>query len=244
MPTSALRLWPQQRTPPAVVTTQVCLSPAAIAWTSAMTSAAGGVARSVLLPSPSWPMTFPPQQRTPPAGHERAGVPAAGGDRLHARQHVAGRGGRPLGHRAVAQLAAVVRAPAANAAAGHERAGVRVAGRDRLDAGEHVGGGRRGARRRRAVAELAVAVPAPAADAAGRRERAGVERARGQRVDAGQDVDRGRRRSMGPAPPPSSPRSFAPQQRTPPVLMSAQVWLAPTAICSTAQGARLLRASM
>src|SRR4051794_17527405 len=67
---------PQQRTPPAVVgaeggsgpagSAQVCSGPAVIALTSVRTSAAGGLSRFVVVPSPSWPRPFSPQQRTPP----------------------------------------------------------------------------------------------------------------------------------------------------------------------------------
>src|SRR5205085_12083516 len=66
-PSSPPPLWPQHRTPPAVVTTQVCALPAESDVASPTTSFTGGVARSVVVPSPSWPKVLAPQQRTPPA---------------------------------------------------------------------------------------------------------------------------------------------------------------------------------
>jgi hypothetical protein len=49
-----------------VIKAQVLLPPAAIAFTPPSTSVVGGVARVVVVPSPSWPLSLEPQQRTPP----------------------------------------------------------------------------------------------------------------------------------------------------------------------------------
>ena len=92
---------------------------------------------------------------------------------------------RPRAHRAVAELAFVVLAPAHHADLGDHRARVILAGRDRRHAAReaaHVD--RRRTLRRRAVAELAAGVESPALDAAGRRQRAGVREARRDRGDA------------------------------------------------------------
>ena len=51
----------------AEVSAQVCRGPAAMAWTPPRMSAAGGQAWLSVVPSPSWPEPFSPQQRTPPA---------------------------------------------------------------------------------------------------------------------------------------------------------------------------------
>src|SRR6185295_15821972 len=70
MPSWALPLLPQQRTPPAVVSAQVCESPVLTAAKPPAMSALGGrgwgTGSSSFVPSPSWPWLLLPQQRTPP----------------------------------------------------------------------------------------------------------------------------------------------------------------------------------
>jgi hypothetical protein len=65
-PSSPETLPPQQRTPPVVVTAQVCSGPAAMSCAPDSTSLAGGQPWFSVVPSPSWPEPFSPQQRTPP----------------------------------------------------------------------------------------------------------------------------------------------------------------------------------
>jgi len=54
--------------------------------TQESTSVLAGVKRSVLVPSPSWPNSLLPQQRTPPVFNQCAGVILSHRDGLHARE--------------------------------------------------------------------------------------------------------------------------------------------------------------
>ena len=66
VPRHPLLFNPQHRMSPDAIRAQVCSLPAATAATPLSTSLAGGVVRSVWVPSPSWPKMLRPQQRTPP----------------------------------------------------------------------------------------------------------------------------------------------------------------------------------
>ena len=71
----ALPLSPQHLTPPALVSAQVWWSPAAIAVTPLVRPVtATGAWRSVVVPSPSWPLPLLPQHLTAAGARERAGV--------------------------------------------------------------------------------------------------------------------------------------------------------------------------
>src|SRR5207244_2492391 len=59
---------PQHLTCPAVVSAQVCCPPAAIATTPLVRpDTSTGLLLSVVVPSPSWPLSLAPQHLTPPA---------------------------------------------------------------------------------------------------------------------------------------------------------------------------------
>src|SRR5947209_4189197 len=65
-PSAPVEPLPQQRTPPARISAQVCAFPATAASTPVSTSLAGGTARFTVVPSPSCPARLSPQQRRPP----------------------------------------------------------------------------------------------------------------------------------------------------------------------------------
>jgi len=76
---------------------------ASIARTPESTSLLGGVKRSTVVPSPSWPKALLPQQRTPPVVISAQFVILSRRDGLDAREHVSGRRGRSVYGGAVAQ---------------------------------------------------------------------------------------------------------------------------------------------
>ena len=106
--------------------------------------------------------------------HERAGMPGARGNGLHAREYVAGWWGRKVRCCAIAELATAVSSPTAHATRFHERTCVTAARGDGLHIREHIAGWWGRTARRCAVAELAVLVVSPTAHTAVRHESAGV----------------------------------------------------------------------
>ena len=165
---AAGRCAPQQRTPPAVISAQVCAPPAAIALTPVEHvggSAARG--RSVVVPSPSWPDSLAPQQRTPPPviSAQVCARPAA--IAFDAREHGGGGRRRARGRRCRRRAGRCAFAPQQRTPPSVESAQVCAApAATAVDARHDVGGGRARAIGAAAVAELAAVVGAPAADAA------------------------------------------------------------------------------
>src|SRR5580692_7508454 len=67
LPSSPFPPLPQHHTLPSVSSAQVCLPPASICVAFAgRPVTATGVCRSVVVPSPSWPLLLDPQQNTSP----------------------------------------------------------------------------------------------------------------------------------------------------------------------------------
>jgi hypothetical protein len=102
-----------------------------------------------------------------------------------------------LGHRAIAELAVVVQAPAPECAGRQVRARVVESERHLPDGAADVDRGRGGAISRRAVAEPAVAVVAPALEGACSQVRARVVVSERQQPNGAADVDRGRGGASG-----------------------------------------------